>query len=148
MVSFISFELSVSYTRGMSPQVTAPFVPTPDDTHAAQLQLDMLRAQAGRLPARLAAVMDHLLQDLAAGKAVHVVTLESEISTQQAADLLNVSRPYLVKLVESGALPHRKVGPRRRLYLEDVLSYRAGLEARRQSALQALADELQDLGLD
>ncbi|GGR23788.1 excisionase family DNA-binding protein [Deinococcus ruber] len=128
--------------------MTAPFVPTPDDTQAAQLQLDMLRAQAGRLPVRLAEVLDGLLQDLAAGRAVQVITLEEEISTQQAAELLNVSRPYLVKLVESGALPHRKVGPRRRLHLQDVLAYRARLEAQRQAALQALADDLQELGLD
>lgn len=128
--------------------MTVPFVPTPDDTQAAQLQLDLLRAQAGRLPVRLAEVLDSLLQDLAAGRAVQVVTLEAELGTQQAAELLNVSRPYLVKLVESGALPHRKVGPRRRLYLEDVLAYRAGLEAQRQAALQALADDLQELGLD
>ena len=128
--------------------MTAPFIPTPDDTQAAQLQLDLLRAQAGRVPVRLAEVLDHLLQDLAAGRAVQVITLEEEISTQQAAELLNVSRPYLVKLVESGALPHRKVGPRRRLHLEDVLTFRARLDAQRQAALQALADDLQELGLD
>ena len=128
--------------------MTVPFVPTPDDTQAAQLQLDLLRAQAGRLPVRLAEVLDGLLQDLAAGRAVQVMTLEEEIGTQQAAELLNVSRPYLVKLVESGALPHRKVGPRRRLYLEDVLSYQARLDTQRQAALQALADDLQELGLD
>ena len=64
--------------------MTTPFIPTPDDTQAAQLQLDMLRAQAGRLPVRLAEVLDGLLQDLAAGRAVQVVTLESEIGTQQA----------------------------------------------------------------
>lgn len=128
--------------------MTTPFVPTPDDARAAQLQLDLLRAQAGRLPVRLAEVLDGLLQDLAAGRAVQVITLEEEISTQEAAELLNVSRPYLVKLVESGALPHRKVGPRRRLHLQDVLAYRARLDAQRQAALQALADDLQDLGLD
>ena len=128
--------------------MTAPFIPTPDDTQAAQLQLDLLRAQAGRLPVRLAEVLGGLLEDLAAGRAVQVITLEEEISTQQAAELLNVSRPYLVKLVESGALPHRKVGPRRRLHLEDVLTYRARLDTQRQAALQALADDLQELGLD
>lgn len=128
--------------------MTVPFIPTPDDTQAAQLQLDLLRAQTGRVPVRLAEVLDHLLQDLAAGRAVQVITLEEEISTQQAAELLNVSRPYLVKLVESGALPHRKVGPRRRLHLEDVLTFRARLDAQRQAALQALADDLQELGLD
>ena len=108
--------------------MTAPFVPTPDDTQAAQLQLDLLRAQAGRLPVRLAEVLGGLLEDLAAGRAVQVITLKDEIGTQQAAELLNVSRPYLVKLVETGALPHRKVGPRRRLHLEDVLSFRARMD--------------------
>ena len=88
------------------------------------------------------------LQDLAAGRAVQVITLEEEISTQQAAELLNVSRPYHVKLVESGALPHRKVGPRRQLHLEDVLTYQARLDMQRHAALQALADDLQELGLD
>ena len=78
---------------------------------------------------------------------MHVIPLAEEISTQQAADLLGVSRPYLVKLVESGKLPHRKVGPRRRLHLEDVLAYRTQLEAVRRDALQALADDLQELGL-
>lgn len=128
--------------------MTAPFVPTPDDTQAAQLQLDLLRAQAGRVPLGLAEVLEGLLEDLAAGRAVQVITLEEEITTQQAAELLNVSRPYLVKLVESGALPHRKVGPRRRLHLEDVLAFRARLDMQRQTALQALADDLQELGLD
>ena len=79
---------------------------------------------------------------------MQLVPLGAEITTQQAADLLNVSRPYLVKVVEAGELPHRKVGPRRRLYLTDVLAYRARLDTQRQQALQALADDLQDLGLD
>ncbi len=128
--------------------MTTPFLPTPSDTEAARTQLEQLRAQAGQVPARLAGVLEDLLGQLAAGKAVQVVTLDPEISTQQAADLLNVSRPYLVKLVEQGTLPHRKVGPRRRLYLEDVLAYRARLIAQRQAALQALADDLQEMGLD
>lgn len=128
--------------------MTTPFLPTPADTEAARTQLEQLRAQTRELPARVTEVLEDLLGSLAAGKAVQVVTLDPEISTQQAADLLNVSRPYLVKLVEQGALPHRKVGPRRRLYLEDVLAYKARLDAQRQQALQALADDLQELGLD
>lgn len=60
----------------------------------------------------------------------------------------SVSRPYVVKLVEAGELPHRKVGPRRRLYLEDVLAYKARLDAQQQEALRALADDLQEMGLD
>lgn len=128
--------------------MTTLFLPTPADTEAARNQLEQLRAQPRPLPARVTEVLEDLLGSLAAGKAVQVVTLDPEISTQQAADLLNVSRPYLVKLVEQGVLPYRKVGPRRRLYLEDVLAYKARLEAQRQQALQALADDLQELGLD
>lgn len=126
--------------------MSVPFVPTPAETQDAQRHLQQL--QTTRLPGRLSALLEDLLQQLAAGKAVQVLTLDKEITTQQAADLLNVSRPYLVKLVEAGQLPHRKVGPRRRLYLEDVLAYKAGLDAQRQSALQALADDLQALETD
>lgn len=97
---------------------------------------------------RLAELLEDLLSQLAAGRAVQVLSLEPEISTQQAANLLGVSRPYLVKLVEAGELPHRKVGPRRRLHLEDVLAYRARLDQTRHDAMQDLADDLQDLGLD
>lgn len=128
--------------------MTTPFLPTPADTQAAQAQLDLLRTQGTQLSPRLNEMLEDLLRQLASGKAVQVVALDPEIGTQQAADLLNVSRPYLVKLVEEGTLPHRKVGPRRRLYLEDVLAYKARLDAQRQHALQALADDLQELGLD
>ncbi|WP_084542940.1 helix-turn-helix domain-containing protein [Deinococcus murrayi] len=128
--------------------MVAPFLPTAADTQAAQAQLERLRQQAGSLPRHLSEFLEDLLRQLAAGKAIQIVTLDPEMTTQQAADLLNVSRPYVVKLVEAGELPHRKVGPRRRLYLEDVLAYKARLDAQQQEALQALADDLQEMGLD
>ena len=128
--------------------MTTLFLPTPADTQAARAQLEQLRQQAERLPPHLAGLLDDLLTRLAAGKAVQVLPLDAEITTQQAAELLKVSRPYVVKLVEAGELPHRKVGPRRRLFLEDVLAYRARLDAGRQEALRALGADLQDLGLD
>ncbi|GHF53897.1 excisionase family DNA binding protein [Deinococcus metalli] len=127
--------------------MTTPFLPTPADTQAAHTQLKQLQAQAGQVPPRLAALLGDLLGQVAAGKAIHVVTLDAEIGTQQAADLLHVSRPYLVKLIDDGALPHRKVGPRRRLALDDVLAYKARLDGQRQAALQALADDLQEMDL-
>jgi len=127
--------------------MTPPFLPTPADTLAAKLQLERLQQQPSGTAPRLAELLEDVLIHWAAGRAVQVIPLTEEISTQQAADLLGVSRPYLVKLVESGELPHRKVGPRRRLHLEDVLSYRTQLEAVRRDAMQALADDLQDLGL-
>ena len=132
--------------------MTTPFLPTQADTQAAQRQLERMRAQpdtgASATSPRLAELLEDLLGQLAAGRAVQVTALDTEIGTQQAAELLGVSRPYLVKLVEAGELPHRKVGPRRRLHLEDVLAYRTRLDQTRTDAMQDLADDLQDLGLD
>jgi excisionase family DNA binding protein len=91
----------------------------------------------------LAEVLDHARR----GEPVRVVANDEEITTQQAADLLNVSRPYLVGLVDRGEIPSRKVGTRRRLKLSDVLLYREINQARRLKAVKALAAEAQELGI-
>lgn len=91
----------------------------------------------------LAAVLDHAQR----GEHVRVIADDEEITTQQAADLLNVSRPYLVGLVDRGEIPSRKVGARRRLKLADVLLYREVDQARRLQAVADLSAEAQDLGL-
>ena len=128
--------------------MSAPFLPTPADTRAAQQQLTKLAARKDELSPGLAELLTQMLSQLAAGKAVQITTVDTEIGTGQAADLLGVSRPYLVKQLESGALPYRKVGPRRRIKLEDVMRYKAELDGQRREALQSLADDLQELGLD
>lgn len=71
----------------------------------------------------------------------------TEITTQQAADLLHVSRPYLVGMIERGELPARLVGKQRRLLLEDVLAFKKDNEAKRRDALRELAALDQELGL-
>lgn len=91
----------------------------------------------------LADVLDHVRR----GEQVRVITDDEEITTQQAADVLNVSRPYLVGLVDRGEIPSRKVGARRRLKLADVLLYREVDQARRLRAVADLAAEAQELGL-
>jgi excisionase family DNA binding protein len=99
------------------------------------------------LPPVVMELLVDILKETAAGKAVSLVSVEREITTQQAATLLNVSRPYLVGLIEKGELPARMVGSQRRLPLQDVLAYKAENRARRRTALQEMAAADQELGL-
>ena len=99
------------------------------------------------LPAPAARLLAEILKELGQGRAVTIVPVEAEITTQQAADLLNVSRPYLVGMIEKGTLPARMVGNQRRLPLKDVLAYKTENRAKRREALRELAALDQELGL-
>lgn len=99
------------------------------------------------VPASAARVLAEVLENMQRGESVRVVVDDEEITTQQAADLLKVSRPYLVGLVDRGEIPSRKVGVRRRMEVSDVLLYREVGRARRLKAVAELAAEAQELGV-
>ena len=100
-----------------------------------------------KLPPKVLRLFADLLGSLAQGKAVAVLPKELDITTQEAAMFLNVSRPYFVRLLEEGKIPFHKVGTHRRVKFEDVVKYKDARREISRAALQALADEAQELGL-
>lgn len=97
------------------------------------------------LPAGAVKLLQAILEDMASGRAVTIVPQNAELTTQQAADFLNVSRPFLVQLLEQKKLPFRLVGTHRRIRFEDVLRFKENTDVERRKVLDQLAAEAQDL---
>jgi len=97
------------------------------------------------LPAGAVSLLQAILEDMASGRGVTIVPQNAELTTQQAADFLNVSRPFLVQLLEQKKLPFRMVGTHRRIRFEDVLRYKENTDAERRKVLDQLATEAQEL---
>jgi len=99
------------------------------------------------LPRAASKVLLEALAEIAKGNGVAVVPVKPELSTQEAADLLNVSRPHLIKLLERGDIPFHRVGSHRRVRLEDALAYKRKFLDERKAALRELAAQAQELGM-
>jgi excisionase family DNA binding protein len=99
------------------------------------------------LPRHFTTLTLEILTEVGQGCSVSIGTGEGELTTSEAAELLNVSRPHLVKLIEEGKIPFHKVGTHRRVYRKDVLEYKARQHEEVEKAMQNLTDQAQELDL-
>jgi excisionase family DNA binding protein len=125
--SVIAGSIAQKMGRAMTPDGSLPITISTD---VGQVSIE--------LPASIGEMMLDVLAHVAQGEMVTVVPYGSVLTTQEAADLLNVSRPFLTKLLEAGDIPFHKVGSHRRVKIEDLESYRTSRDRDRTEALRKL----------
>ncbi len=105
-------------------------------------------SEAVEIPIAAFRLLVTILAEMASGNAVRLIPHHAELTTQEAADLLNVSRPYLVRLLDDGRMPFHRVGTHRRILFKDVMAYKAEHRRARGAALDELTRLDQELGLN
>jgi len=128
-------ELATQASRALATKAEAELTVTLDD--GTEL----------KLPKAATRLLHHLLTEMSLGNAVTLIPIHAELTTQEAADYLNVSRPYLIKLLEAKEIPFHMVGTHRRVKFSDLEAYRKNAELERREAMQELATQAQKLGM-
>jgi excisionase family DNA binding protein len=112
-----------------------------------RIQPDNAPEETLSIPASAFRLLNDILTQMAQGNAVTLIPIHAELTTQQAADILNVSRPFLVERLERNVIPHRKVGKHRRILLKDLMDYKKLMDRNRLEALEQLTIQAEDLDM-
>lgn len=112
--------------------------------------IDAAHEEPIELPAGVVTLLMDILGAMASGQGVTLIPEDAELTTVQAADILHVSRPFLIKLLEAGQIPYRRVGKHRRIRMEDVMNYKQAIDQEREAVLDRLVEDAQeqDMGYD
>lgn len=125
----------------------AAFLATQFETQRIQIFDAQNEAHQVELPTSALRLLVDILAELADGNAVKVVPVHAELTTQEAADLLNVSRPHLVKLLEEGALAFHRTGKHRRVRFADLMAFKEARSRESEDAMAFLTQQAQELGM-
>lgn len=136
-------ELSISSSRILSSVQNSD-----SSTQTIKVKSENGEEQSLSIPTVAYEMLIDILSQMAQGNAVTLIPVHAELSTQQAANILNVSRPYLIKLLESGEIPYYKVGKHRRILAQELYNYKSGIDTKRSQTLDELTALTQELGLD
>ena len=96
------------------------------------------------LPAGAVHMLMEILENMAAGRGVTIIPQNAELTTVQAAEILNVSRPFLIRLLEGKEIPYRTVGKHRRVRMEEIMAYKSRIDHEREKALDELVADAQE----
>ena len=100
------------------------------------------------LPPASLRMIGEILGAMSEGRSITLMPSKREFSTVEAANFINVSRPFIIKEIEAGKLKHRLVGTHRRVLLEDLIEYKSAMQSKQYAALDRMAENAKELGLD
>lgn len=130
-----------------SSRLLSLYLSTKEDAQSIRVVDQAGEHEAVRVPTAAFRLLIDILSEMAQGNAVSMIPVHAELTTQEAADMLNVSRPYLVKLLDSGEIPFHRVGSHRRVRYQELVEYKSRVDADRYKSLEALAAEAQELDM-
>ncbi|MDB5339113.1 MAG: Helix-turn-helix domain protein [Planctomycetaceae bacterium] len=137
--SLLAQESSRKFTRFLAAKRKRPL--------KVRIQLEEASAETISIPESAFRMLNDILTEMSKGNAVSLIPVHAEMTTQQAADFLNVSRPFLVEQLDKGQIPYRKVGTHRRVLFKDLLRYKQAMNKNRLQAIDELAAQAQELGM-
>jgi excisionase family DNA binding protein len=124
-----------------SGRALSAFLQTRAKTQQIEIFDDKGTSHPVRVPVSVLRLLVDVLTEIGEGNAVSIIPIHAELTTQDAANVLNVSRPFLVQLLERGEIPHHKIGTHRRVRYQDAIAYKERIDAARSKALDALAEQ-------